>query len=83
VTQAFLGQKLTCARCTTIPREVDPEAVLPVANLFSRIGFKNGDEPGDTVVFAKATRRSSTTLPDETATAHAAGRRADGAEFDR
>src|SRR5262245_15286773 len=56
VTQAFLGQKLTCARCHNHPLEKwTQKQYYQMANLFSRIGFKNGDEPGDTVVFAKAT----------------------------
>src|SRR5258708_4889393 len=56
VTQAFLGQKLTCARCHNHPLEKwTQKQYYQFANLFSRIGFKNGDEPGDTVVFAKAT----------------------------
>src|SRR5260370_34473300 len=56
VTQAFLGQKLTCARCHNHPLEKwTQKQYYQFANLFSRIGFKNGDEPGDTVVFTKAT----------------------------
>ena len=55
-TQAFLGQKLTCARCHNHPLEKwTQKQYYQFANLFSRIGFKNGDEPGDTVVFTKAT----------------------------
>jgi hypothetical protein len=56
VTQAFLGQKLTCARCHNHPLEKwTQKQYYQFANLFSRVGFKNGDEAGDTVVFAKAT----------------------------
>jgi hypothetical protein len=56
VTQAFLGQKLTCARCHNHPLEKwTQKQYYQFANLFSRIGFKNGDEAGDTVVFAKVT----------------------------
>ena len=56
VTQAFLGQKLTCARCHNHPLEKwTQKQYYQFANLFSRIGFKNGDEAGDTVVFSKVT----------------------------
>ncbi len=56
VTQAFLGQKLTCARCHNHPLEKwTQKQYFQFANLFSRIGQKNGDEPGDIVVFAKTT----------------------------
>ena len=54
VTLAFLGQKLTCARCHNHPLEKwTQKQYYQFANLFSRIGFKNGAEPGDTVVFSK------------------------------
>ncbi|HTM48397.1 MAG TPA: DUF1549 domain-containing protein [Bryobacteraceae bacterium] len=56
VTQAFLGQKLTCARCHNHPLEKwTQKQYYQFANLFSRIGQKNGDEIGDTVVFTKVT----------------------------
>jgi hypothetical protein len=55
-TQAFLGQKLTCARCHNHPLEKwTQKQYFQFANLFSRVGLKNGAEPGDIVVFAKAT----------------------------
>ncbi len=55
-TQAFLGQKLTCARCHNHPLEKwTQRQYFQFANLFSRVGLKNGDEPGDTVVFTNAT----------------------------
>lgn len=54
VTQAFLGQRLTCARCHNHPLEKwTQKQYYQMANLFSRVGLKNGAEPGDTVVFAK------------------------------
>jgi hypothetical protein len=54
VTQAFLGQRLTCARCHNHPLEKwTQKQYYQFANLFSRIGIKNGSEPGDLVVFAK------------------------------
>jgi hypothetical protein len=53
-TQAFLGQRLTCARCHNHPMEKwTQKQYYMMANLFSRVGQKNGSEPGDTVVFAK------------------------------
>jgi hypothetical protein len=54
-TQAFLGQRLTCARCHNHPLEKwTQKQYYQLANMFSRIGIKNGDEPGDVVVYAKA-----------------------------
>ncbi len=54
-TQAFLGQRLTCARCHNHPLEKwTQKQYYQFANLFARVGIKNGDEPGDVVVFAKA-----------------------------
>jgi len=54
VTQAFLGQRLTCARCHNHPMEKwTQKQYYQFANLFSRVGIKNGNEPGDVVVFAK------------------------------
>lgn len=54
VTQAFLGQRLTCARCHNHPLEKWTQTqYYQFANLFSRVGLKNGDAAGETVVFAK------------------------------
>jgi hypothetical protein len=54
-TQAFLGQRLTCARCHNHPLEKwTQKQYYQFANLFARVGEKNGEEPGDIVVFAKA-----------------------------
>ncbi|HUJ22627.1 MAG TPA: DUF1549 domain-containing protein, partial [Bryobacteraceae bacterium] len=54
-TQAFLGQRLTCARCHNHPLEKwTQKQYYQFANLFSRVGEKNGDEPGDVVIYAKA-----------------------------
>ncbi len=55
VTQAFLGQRLTCARCHNHPLEKWTQTqYYQFANLFSRVGQKNGDRAGDTVIYAKA-----------------------------
>ncbi len=55
VTQAFLGQRLTCARCHNHPLEKwTQRQYYQFANLFSRVGLKSGDRPGETVVYAKA-----------------------------
>lgn len=55
VTQAFLGERLTCARCHNHPLEKwTQKQYYQMANLFTRVGMKNGDRPGDVVVFAKA-----------------------------
>jgi len=54
-TQAFLGQHILCARCHNHPLEKwTQKQYYQFANLFSRVGEKNGDEPGDLVIFAKA-----------------------------
>ena len=54
VTLAFMGQRLTCARCHNHPLEKwTQKQYYQMANMFSRVGLKNGSEPGDTVVFAK------------------------------
>ncbi len=51
-TQAFLGQRLTCARCHNHPLEKwTQKQYYQMANLFSRIGLKS--DGADTVVFAK------------------------------
>ncbi|MBM3814405.1 MAG: DUF1553 domain-containing protein [Acidimicrobiia bacterium] len=55
VTQAFLGQRLTCARCHNHPLEKWTQTqYYQFANLFSRVGQKNGDRAGETVIYAKA-----------------------------
>jgi hypothetical protein len=54
-TQAFLGQRITCARCHNHPLEKWTQTqYYQMANLFSRVGVKNGSAPGENVVFAKA-----------------------------
>ncbi len=53
-TQAFMGQTLTCARCHNHPLEKWTQVqYYRFANLFTRIGIKTGDEPGDSIIFAK------------------------------
>jgi hypothetical protein len=54
VTQAFLGQRLTCARCHNHPMEKwTQRQYYQFANLFARVGIKNGNTAADNVVFAK------------------------------
>jgi hypothetical protein len=56
VTQAFLGQRLTCARCHNHPLEKwTQRQYYQMANLFSRVGLKNGNAMGETIVFARNT----------------------------
>ena len=51
---AFLGQRVTCARCHNHPLEKWTQIqYYELANLFSRVGIKNGASPGDEIVFAK------------------------------
>lgn len=52
--QSFLGQKLTCARCHNHPLEKWTQTqYYQMANLFSRVGVKNGATDGEEIVFAK------------------------------
>jgi len=54
VTQAFLGQRLTCARCHNHPMEKwTQKQYYQMANLFSRVGVKNGNTAAENIVFAK------------------------------
>jgi hypothetical protein len=51
--EAFLGQRITCARCHNHPLEKwTQKQYYQMANLFSRVGLKDGD-PGDVTVYAK------------------------------
>jgi hypothetical protein len=53
-TEAFLGQRITCARCHNHPLEKwTQKQYYQMVNLFTRVGIKNGSEAGDNVVFAK------------------------------
>jgi hypothetical protein len=53
-TLAFMGQRITCARCHNHPLEKwTQKQYYQMANLFSRVGLKSGAEPGDMVVYAK------------------------------
>ncbi len=55
VAAAFLGQRLMCARCHNHPLEKwTQKQYYQMANLFSRVGVKNGNQAGEQVVFAKA-----------------------------
>lgn len=53
-TLAFLGQRIMCARCHNHPLEKWTQTqYYEMANLFSRVGVKNGTM-GDQIIFAKA-----------------------------
>ena len=46
---------LTCARCHNHPLEKwTQKQYFEFANLFSRVGVKNGDDPGEFIIYAKA-----------------------------
>ena len=48
-TQAFLGQRITCARCHNHPLEKWTQTqYYQMANLFARVGVKNGDDAATT-----------------------------------
>ena len=72
-TEAFMGNRVTCARCHNHPLEKwTQKQYYSMVNLFARVGLKNGDEPGDTVVFTKNHRRRGASAPAQTAAAYAA-----------
>jgi hypothetical protein len=51
-TVTFLGISLTCARCHNHPIEKwTQDQYWAVANLFSRVAQKNGDRPGEVIVY--------------------------------
>jgi len=53
-TEAFMGNRVTCARCHNHPLEKwTQKQYYELVNLFARVGLKNGDEPGDIVVYVK------------------------------
>ena len=53
-TQAFLGQRLTCARCHNHPLEKwTQKQYYQMASLFARVGQKQGGDPAETLIFAK------------------------------
>ncbi|HTS62678.1 MAG TPA: DUF1553 domain-containing protein [Candidatus Acidoferrales bacterium] len=53
-TQAFLGQRITCARCHNHPLEKWTQTqYYQMANLFARVGIKNGTQAGENIVFAR------------------------------
>ncbi|MGA2133159.1 MAG: DUF1549 domain-containing protein [Bryobacteraceae bacterium] len=55
-TEAFMGNRVTCARCHNHPLEKwTQKQYYELVNLFARVGLKNGNEPGDIVVYAKDT----------------------------
>jgi hypothetical protein len=55
-TEAFMGNRVTCARCHNHPLEKwTQKQYYELVNLFARVGLKDGSEPGDVVVYAKAT----------------------------
>ena len=80
--QAFLGQRLTCARCHNHPLEKwTQKQYYQMANLFSRVGIKNGTDPGEVVVFAKTSGDINHPAFAAPARAHAARWQAHGARF--
>jgi hypothetical protein len=51
-TVTFLGLSLTCARCHNHPIEKwTQDQYWALANLFSRVAQKNGDRPGEVIVY--------------------------------
>ena len=81
-TQAFLGQRLTCARCHNHPLEKwTQKQYYQMANLFSRVGLKNGDRAGDIDRVRQGDGRHQSSAAAAAAAADAARRQADGARF--
>ena len=82
VTQAFLGQRLTCARCHNHPLEKwTQKQYYQMANLFSRVGVKNGDDASESIIFAKTSGDINHPAPAPAAAADAARRTGDVARF--
>jgi hypothetical protein len=53
---AFLGMSITCARCHNHPLEKwTQKQYYEMANLFARVGLKNGTRSGDVQVYANPT----------------------------
>jgi uncharacterized protein DUF1553/uncharacterized protein DUF1549 len=53
VSLTFLGTSITCARCHNHPLEKwTQDQYWSMANLFSRVGMKNGDRAGEIVLYA-------------------------------
>jgi len=53
---AFLGMSITCARCHNHPLEKwTQKQYYEMANLFARVGLKNGTRPGDVQVYSNPT----------------------------
>ena len=53
---AFLGMSITCARCHNHPMEKwTQRQYFEMANLFGRVGLKNGMRAGDVEVYSKPT----------------------------
>ena len=47
----FLGMSITCCRCHNHPLEKwTQDQYWSMANLFARVGLKNGDRPGEVAV---------------------------------
>jgi hypothetical protein len=66
----FLGMSITCCRCHNHPLEKwTQDQYWAMANLFSRVGIKNGDRPGEVTVQSQPDgdvlhpRRGSAMLP--------------------
>jgi hypothetical protein len=56
VAVTFMGFSITCARCHNHPLERWTQRdYYQMANLFSRVGIKNGNERGDIIVFSART----------------------------
>ena len=56
VAVTFMGFSITCARCHNHPLERwTQKDYYQMANLFSRVGIKNGNERGDIIVFTAST----------------------------
>ena len=83
-TEAFMGNRITCARCHNHPLEKwTQKQYYEMVNLFARVGLKNGSEPGDIVVYAKDSGDVNHPRLLQAAAAHAARRHAYVARFDR
>ena len=59
VSMTFMGFSITCARCHNHPLEKwTQKDYYQMANLFSRVGIKNGADRGDVIVYPARTGES-------------------------
>jgi hypothetical protein len=83
-TEAFMGNRITCARCHNHPLEKwTQKQYYSMVNLFARVGLKNGDGAGRCRGVCQRLGRRESSAAAQAAAADAAGRDADVARCHR